>query len=186
MNLLLIVLLPFIGALLPPLATRLGRGAAAWMAAAVPAAGLLLAIEPLLAAFRGEPMISSWSWLPQAGFALILRMDGLASLFILLILGIGLLIILYANYYLAKDDPRGRFYGMLLLFMGSMVGIVLSDHLLQLLVFWELTSLSSFLLIGFRHQQLRGSARRENGPDGHRRRRSGDARRFPAARTYSR
>lgn len=152
MNLLLIVLLPFIGALLPPLAMRFGRGAAAWTAAAVPAAGLLLAIEPLLAAFRGEPMIDSWSWLPQAGVALILRMDGLAGLFILLILGIGLLIILYANYYLAKDDPRGRFYGVLLLFMGSMVGIVLSDHLLQLLIFWELTSLSSFLLIGFRHR----------------------------------
>jgi multicomponent K+:H+ antiporter subunit A len=152
MNLLLIVLLPFIGALLPPLAMRLGRGAAAWTAAAVPAAALLLAFEPLGAAFRGEPMTGSWSWLPQAGFDLILRMDGLAGLFILLILGIGLLIILYANYYLAKDDPRGRFYGMLLLFMGSMVGIVLSDHLLQLLIFWELTSLSSFLLIGFRHR----------------------------------
>lgn len=152
MNLLLIVLLPFAGALLPPFAARLGRGATAWIAAVVPAAGLLLSVKPLLAAFGGTPMAVSREWLPQAGFDLILRMDGLAGLFILLILGIGLLIILYANYYLSEDDRPGRFYGMLLLFMGAMVGIVLSDHLLQLLVFWELTSLSSFLLIGFRHR----------------------------------
>jgi multicomponent K+:H+ antiporter subunit A len=152
MNLLLIVLLPFAGALLPPLAGRLGRGAAAWTAAFVPAAALLLALEPLLAAFAGTPVTVSRPWLPQAGVDLALRMDGLAALFILLILGIGLLIILYANYYLAEDDSPGRFFALLLLFMGAMVGIVLSDGLLQLLVFWELTSLSSFLLIGFRHR----------------------------------
>jgi multicomponent K+:H+ antiporter subunit A len=156
MNLLLIVLLPFAGALLPPLAGRLGRGAAAWAAAIVPALALLLSLEPLLAAFAGTPLTVSRAWLPQAGFDLILRMDGLAGLFILLILGIGLLIILYANYYLSEDDPPGRFFALLLLFMGSMVGIVLSDHLLQLLVFWELTSLSSFLLIGFRHRSPEG------------------------------
>jgi multicomponent K+:H+ antiporter subunit A len=152
MNLLLIVLLPFAGALLPLLAGRLGRGAAAWAAAGVTALALLLSLEPLLAAFAGTPLTVSRAWLPQAGFDLILRMDGLAGLFILLILGIGLLIILYASYYLSVDDPPDRFFTLLLLFMGAMVGIVLSDHLLQLLVFWELTSLSSFLLIGFRHQ----------------------------------
>ena len=152
MTLLLIVLLPFAGALLPPLAGRLGRGAAAWGAALVPALALLLAIEPILAAFRGIPAAVSWTWLPRVGFDPALRLDGLAALFLLLILGIGLLIILYANYYLAEDDPPGRFFALLLLFMGAMVGIVLSDHLLQLLVFWELTSLSSFLLIGFRHR----------------------------------
>ena len=154
MNLLLIVVLPFAGALLPPLAGRLGRGAAAWAAAIVPAAALLLSLQPLLAAFAGVPLAVSWGWLPQAGFDLVLRMDGLAALFMLLILGIGLLIILYANYYLAQDDAPGRFFALLLLFMGAMVGVVLSDHLLQLLVFWELTSLSSFLLIGFRHRSV--------------------------------
>jgi multicomponent K+:H+ antiporter subunit A len=153
MNLLLIVLLPFAGALLPLCARPLGRGAAAWAAAFVPAAALLLALEPLLAAFAGTPVTVGRAWLPQAGFDLVLRMDGLAALFILLILGIGLLIIHYDNYYLAEDDSPGRFFALLLLFMGAMVGIVLSDHLLQLLVFWELTSLSSFLLIGFRHRR---------------------------------
>ena len=151
-NLLLIVLLPFAGALLPPLAGRLGRGATAWAAASVPALALLLSVGPLLAAFAGTPPMVRWPWLPQAGFDLTLRMDGLAGLFILLILGIGLLIILYASYYLSEDDSPGRFFALLLLFMGAMVGIVLSDHLLQLLVFWELTSLSSFLLIAFRHR----------------------------------
>jgi multicomponent K+:H+ antiporter subunit A len=71
------------------------------------------------------------------------------SLFAGLILGIGLLVIVYARFYLAKDDPMGVFYSYLLGFQGAMVGVVLSDNILLLLVFWELTSLSSFLLIGY-------------------------------------
>ena len=152
MNLLLTILIPLFGAVLPPLAMRRGRMASAWTAAAVTAAALLLSLAPLLLVFSGTPVEASWAWLPQAGFDIRLRMDGLALLFVLLILGMGLLIILYAHYYLAEHEPVGRFYGMLLLFMASMLGIVLSDHLLLLLVFWELTSLSSFLLISFWHQ----------------------------------
>lgn len=149
MDLLLIILLPTLGALLPPLAIRFGRSASAWTAAAITAAALLLAVEPLLAVFNATPVEYHLSWLPQVGFDLQLRMDGLAALFVILILGIGLLVILYARYYLAESDPMGRFYGMLLLFMGAMLGVALSDHLLLLLVFWELTSLSSFLLISY-------------------------------------
>src|SRR4030042_1597441 len=71
-----------------------------------------------------------------------------------LILGIGLLIVLYARYYLSERDSMGRFYSYLMLFMGSMLGIVLSENLIQLLIFWELTSLSSFLLISYwQHQE---------------------------------
>ena len=73
----------------------------------------------------------------------------LQLLFALLILGIGLLIIIYARFYLSKEDPAGQFYTYLMLFQGAMVGIVLSDNILLLLIFWELTSLSSFLLIGY-------------------------------------
>ncbi|MEY4872915.1 MAG: hypothetical protein RLZZ563_2245, partial [Pseudomonadota bacterium] len=76
-------------------------------------------------------------------------LDGLGLLFAGLILGIGLLIIIYARFYLAKSDPMGVFYTYLMLFQGAMVGIVLSDNILLLLIFWELTSLSSFLLIGY-------------------------------------
>ncbi len=158
MNLLFIVLLPLLGALLPPLAIRFGRSASAWTATAITAAALLLAVEPMAAVFAGTPAEAHWPWLPQAGLDIHLRMDGLAALFVLLILGIGLLVILYARYYLSERDPMGRFYGMLLLFMGAMLGIALSDHLLQLLVFWELTSLSSFLLISYWHH--RSDARR--------------------------
>ncbi|MDW7774528.1 MAG: monovalent cation/H+ antiporter subunit A [Desulfobulbaceae bacterium] len=153
MNLLFIILLPLFGAVLPPLAMRLGRIASAWIAAAVTAAALLLAAVQLAQVFRGTPVAAYWDWLPQAGLSISLRLDGLAAMFLLLILGMGLLIILYAHYYLSAQEPVGRFYGMLLLFMGAMLGIVLSDHLLLLLVFWELTSLSSFLLISFWHHR---------------------------------
>jgi multicomponent K+:H+ antiporter subunit A len=76
-------------------------------------------------------------------------LDGLGLLFAGLILGIGLLIILYARFYLPRTTRWGVFYSYLLLFQGAMLGIVLSDNILLLLVFWELTSLSSFLLIGY-------------------------------------
>src|SRR3546814_13608983 len=72
-----------------------------------------------------------------------------------MILGIGLLIIIYARFYLAAGDSMGRFLSFLLLFQGAMLGIVISDNVLMMLVFWELTSLSSFLLIGFwRHDAI--------------------------------
>ena len=90
-----------------------------------------------------------YPWLTELGLDLSFRLDGLSFLFALLILGIGLLVILYARYYLAKQEPMGRFFAYLLLFMGAMLGVVLSENLLLMLMFWELTSLSSFLLVGF-------------------------------------
>ncbi|HSQ71353.1 MAG TPA: proton-conducting transporter membrane subunit, partial [Rubrivivax sp.] len=77
--------------------------------------------------------------------------DGLAWLFALLITGIGALVVLYAAWYLDPADPAPRFFTFLLLFMGAMLGVVLADNLILLVLFWELTSLSSFLLIGFWH-----------------------------------
>ncbi|MGD9311060.1 MAG: monovalent cation/H+ antiporter subunit A, partial [Desulfosarcina sp.] len=81
------------------------------------------------------------------------RLDGLSLLFAALILGIGLLVILYARYYLSDADQAGRFYAYLLLFMASMTGVVLANNLLLLWFFWELTSISSFLLIGYWHHR---------------------------------
>ena len=97
---------------------------------------------------RGEVVQTRIDWLPGLGLNANFLLDGLGLLFAGLILGIGLLIILYARFYLAAD-PMGQFYTYLLLFQGAMLGIVLSDNILLLLVFWELTSLSSFLLIGY-------------------------------------
>jgi len=148
-RLLLIVLLPLLGALLPALTFRWGRSASAWTAAAVAGATLGLTFGLLPAVFAGQVVTAAWPWVPALGLELALRMDGLGLLFALLITGIGLLVILYARYYLSERDPMGRLYAQLLLFMGAMLGIVLADNLLLLLVFWELTSLSSFLLIGF-------------------------------------
>ena len=149
MNLLLVVLIPFIGAAFTAWVSRLGRLHAAWAAALVTLLALL-ALAPLAAQpFAGQTVIQQWAWIPALGLNLSFRLDGLGLLFALLILCIGLLIVLYARYYLSGRDCMGRFYAYLLLFMGSMLGIVLSENVIQLLIFWELTSLTSFLLISY-------------------------------------
>jgi multicomponent K+:H+ antiporter subunit A len=144
-----VVALPFAGALLPALLHRRPRAVIGWAAAAAPLAGLAILASMAPAVFRGEAVAVAWPWIESAGLEVALRLDGLSFLFAGLILAIGLLIILYGAYYLSPEDPFGRFFAMLLGFMGAMTGIVLSDNLLLTLVFWELTSLSSFLLIGF-------------------------------------
>lgn len=149
MTLALIIALPFLGIFLPLLAERLGRSACAAAAALAPLTALVLLLSQQSAVFAGELLKVKLGWLPALGLNLSLRLDGLGFLFALLILGIGLLVILYARYYLAKKEPMGRFFAFLLLFMGAMLGVVLSENLLLMLMFWELTSLSSFLLIGF-------------------------------------
>jgi multicomponent K+:H+ antiporter subunit A len=149
MNIALIIVLPLLGALLSPLLTGAGRRARTWAAGTIALGTAMLAVAPFIHVFRRTPTVVHYPWLPDFGLNLTLRMDGLSALFVLLILGIGLLVILYAHYYLPKSDSMGRFHGMLLLFMSAMLGVVLSDNLLLLLIFWEMTSLSSFLLIGY-------------------------------------
>src|SRR5690606_26570936 len=105
---------------------------------------LALLMSHVPAVLRGEVVQVGWAWLPGLGLNVSFFLDGLGLLFAGLILGIGLLIIIYARCYLSPDDPMGVFYAYLLLFQGAMVSIVLSDNVLLLLVFWELTSLSSF------------------------------------------
>ncbi|SED87162.1 monovalent cation/H+ antiporter subunit A [Pseudomonas anguilliseptica] len=149
MTLALIIALPFLGIFLPLLAERLGRSACAAAAGVAPLTALVVLLSQQSAVFAGELLKVKLEWLPALGLNLSLRLDGLGFLFALLILGIGLLVILYARYYLSKKEPMGRFFAFLLLFMGAMLGVVLSENLLLMLMFWELTSLSSFLLIGF-------------------------------------
>ncbi len=125
------------------------RRRTAWLAAAVTLAsfGLLLMQAPAI--MGGAAVQSFATWVPEIGLNVGLRLDGLSLMFALLITGMGLLIILYADSYLGKDDPVGKFFSTLMLFMAAMLGIVLSDNLLLLMVFWELTSISSFLLVGY-------------------------------------
>jgi multicomponent K+:H+ antiporter subunit A len=149
MRLILIVLLPFLGALLPMLLARAGRRVCTLGTAVFTLTALTLLLTCAAEVLEGSEVAEGWDWIPQIGMNFEFRIDGLGLLMAGLILGIGLLIIIYARYYLYEKEPIGQFFTYLLVFQGAMVGIALSDNLLVLLVFWELTSLASFLLIGF-------------------------------------
>ncbi|MBL8361171.1 MAG: monovalent cation/H+ antiporter subunit A [Rubrivivax sp.] len=156
MTLPLLALLPWLGALLVACLPAGARRGCAAVAGAVALAVTALVLQSAAAVQAGEVLRWGVAWLPALGLDLGLRMDGLAWLFALLIGGIGALIVLYAAWYLDPADPQSparRFFVFLLLFMGAMLGVVLADNLVLLVVFWELTSLSSFLLIGYWHRR---------------------------------
>lgn len=161
MSLLLLILLPFVGsavaALLPTNARNLESTWAGLVAAVVFVS--LLMLYPEVRA--GEVVVERLSWIPQLGIDMVVRIDGFAWLFALLVSGIGVLVVGYARYYLSPEDPVARFYSLLLGFMGSMLGVVTSGNLIQLVLFWELTSVFSFLLIGYwyHRQDARRGAR---------------------------
>jgi multicomponent K+:H+ antiporter subunit A len=148
--LLIILLLPFLGSLVCGLLAG-ARNTAAALSGAVAVAGLGLTALSYPAVSGGAVVQSQIQWLPSLGLNLVIRLDGLSWLFAVLVLGIGALIVLYARYYMSPEDPVPRFFSFLLAFMGSMLGLVLSGNLVQLAFFWELTSLFSFLLIGYWH-----------------------------------
>ena len=153
MILLVLVFAPFLAAVLPFLAVQRGRTWTALITAAVPLMALSVLLSQASQVLAGEVISVKYAWITQLGLNLSFRLDGLSFLFSLLILGIGLLVILYARYYLSEQERVARFFSYLLMFMGSMLGLVLAGNLLLMLMFWELTSLSSFLLIGFWSQQ---------------------------------
>jgi multicomponent K+:H+ antiporter subunit A len=148
-SLFFIVALPFFGALLPGLMNAAGRSATAGVTFTVTLAAFIGLLTNLPTVLAGDVVMARVDWMPALGLNFTLMLDGLGFFFALLILGIGLLIIAYARQYLSRSDHMGEFFTYLLLFQGAMVGIVLSDNILLLLIFWELTSLSSFLLIGY-------------------------------------
>lgn len=160
MNLLLVALIPFAGGIFVASISRFDRLYSAWGAGAVTLLALAFLYPSIADVFAEQTVIQRWRWIPMLGLDLAFRLDGLGLLFSLLILGIGILIIIYARYYLSERDDMGRFYAYLMMFMGSMLGIVLSENVIQLLIFWELTSLSSFLLISYwqqRHESRSGA-----------------------------
>ena len=152
-DLLLVILLglPFAGSIAAALFPTNARNAEAWLAAAVALAGLaiLWIFYPQMS--NGEVIRFELAWLPAFGLGFTLRLDGFAWMFGVLVTGIGFLVVLYARYYMSPADPVPRFFSFFLAFMGSMLGVVLSGNLIQLVFFWELTSLFSFLLIGYWH-----------------------------------
>src|SRR5690606_21129940 len=137
-----------LGFLSPPLYRVFGRN---W--------GRLLAVVPLvmfLSLLRLAPEVAAgntfhWSfpWIPALNVGFSFQLDGLGLLFSLLISGVGTLVLYYAAGYLGPEEDHGKFFAYMLIFMAAMFGVVLADNLLLLFLFWELTSVSSFLLIGF-------------------------------------
>jgi multicomponent K+:H+ antiporter subunit A len=149
--LLALVGLPFIGATVAGLLPARARGAASGVAGVVALACLGLVWSAYPTVSGGGVLHTEFAWIPTLGLSLTLRLDGFAWLFAGLISGIGALVVLYARYYMSSDDPVPRFFAFLLAFMGAMTGVVVSGNLVQLVFFWELTSLFSFLLIGYWH-----------------------------------
>ena len=152
---------PFVGAVLASLLAPNARNAEAWLAAGVALGGLALTIIAYPAVADGGVVKHTIEWMPSLGLNITLRLDGFAWLFSILITGIGLLVVIYARYYMSPKDPVRRFYALLLAFMGSMLGLVIAGNLIVLAVFWEMTSIFSFLLIGYWHhnQSARDGAR---------------------------
>ncbi|WAJ72449.1 monovalent cation/H+ antiporter subunit A [Catenovulum adriaticum] len=144
-----IPILTILGSLISSLTAKLSRNQAVALTLIAPVAALSLCFYHVPAVFNGETVYSHISWLDELNIHLSFRLDGLAFLFALLILGIGCLVIFYARYYLSEKDSLAKLYAYLMLFMTAMIGIVLSNNLIQLWFFWELTSISSFLLISY-------------------------------------
>jgi multicomponent Na+:H+ antiporter subunit A len=153
-----IAVLPFLAAALAPLLHRFAGRFTGWILAVVPASIFIYLLGLAGTVIKGGTIATALEWVPAYGLNLSFFIDGLSLVFALTISGVGTLILIYAGAYLSSHEHQGRFLGFLLAFMGAMLGLVLADSLLALFVFWELTSITSFLLIGFDH--TRQAARR--------------------------
>lgn len=140
-----------VAAALAPLAHRLTGRRVGWLLALVPLGAFAYFLAQAGRVAGGDLPAAAYRWAPSLGLALSMRLDGLGLLFALLVTGIGALILVYAGGYFPDDADLGRLCAFLLLFMAAMLGLVLADNLLLLFIFWELTSVSSYLLIGFKH-----------------------------------
>jgi len=158
MLLLALVVLPFAASVIAACLPTNARNAEAWLSGGLALGGLLITGSLYPQVRAGGVVRLQLEWMPRLGADFSLRMDALGWAFAMLVLGIGLLVVLYARYYMSPKDPVARFFSFLLAFMGSMLGLVLSGNLIQLVLFWELTSLTSFLIIGYWHH--RADARR--------------------------
>ena len=125
------------------------KGKLAVLSAVVPLGLFLYFFSFINTVAEGEVVRQNIEWVPSLGLNLNFTLDGLSLLFSLLITGIGFLVFAYTAAYLKGHEYLDRFYGYLGIFMGAMLGLVLSDNLLSMFIFWELTSISSFFLIGF-------------------------------------
>jgi len=146
----LAIFLPFLAAILIPfIYNKLSRLHIGWIVLAVPAIIFIGLARYIPAIATGETYLNTINWIPSFNINFHTYLDGLSIIFGLLITGIGVLVVLYSIYYLSAEESLKHFYVYLLMFMGAMLGVVFSDHMMVLYAFWELTSISSFLLIAF-------------------------------------
>lgn len=145
----LAIIIPFLAALLLPFFSRYIRIHTGWLVLGVPLLLLIILVQYIPSIAKGETYFYAVQWIPTYHIQFSTLLDGLSFIFGLVITGMGALVILYSVYYLSKEEELTHFYIYLLLFMGGMLGVVFSDHLLVLYAFWEVTSISSFLLIAF-------------------------------------
>lgn len=149
MTLLWIPLLSLLGSIISSMTNTLTRNQSTRLTLLMPIIALLMTISLAPTVFSGEVIRDTFSWIPLLGIEIAFRLDGLALLFVFMILVIGILVIFYARYYVSNNDSLPKLYTYLMLFMTAMLGIVMSNNVIQLWFFWELTSISSFLLISY-------------------------------------
>ena len=148
----LAVLSGFLMAFAVPALRRFAGQHIGWLLALLPASLTVYFASLVPSISRGEILLIENQWMPGLGITLDFMVDGLSLVFALLISGIGTFILIYAGSYLKGHKDLGRFYVIMLSFMASMLGLVLSDNLIAFFVFWELTSITSYMLIGFNHE----------------------------------
>lgn len=144
------IFIPFLAAILVPFIYKwIKSRKIGWFVLFVPLSLFIMLASLIPSVAGGGTYIHTFKWIDSAGINFTTYLDGLSMIFGLLITGVGTLVILYSIYYLSEREALGRFYVYLLMFMGAMLGVVFSDNMMVLYVFWELTSISSFLLIAF-------------------------------------
>ncbi|GLF83305.1 MULTISPECIES: Na+/H+ antiporter subunit A [Bacillus] len=151
------ILSPFLLAFVVPFLYKYVRRIhTGWFVLILPILLFTYFIQMLHITSNGRTLFSQAEWIPSLGMNFTVYVDGLSLLFTLLITGIGSLVVLYSIFYLSKEKEQlGSFYTYLLMFMTAMLGVVLSDNMVVLYLFWELTSISSFLLIGYWYKRDR-------------------------------
>ncbi|MGN7401812.1 Na+/H+ antiporter subunit A [Cytobacillus praedii] len=152
----LMIFIPFVFAIFVPFVYKWfsGRVHTGWFVLAAPLAVFLYLLKYIPSISNGETIRLDLPWMPSLGINYTAYIDGLSLIFGLLITGVGALVVLYSIYYMSKErEALHNFYVYMLLFMGAMLGLVISDNILVLYVFWELTSISSFLLIAYWYQR---------------------------------
>jgi multicomponent Na+:H+ antiporter subunit A len=152
------ILITFLVAALAPWLTRRGGDRAGWWLALLPAGLTAWYLTYLPSVAAGESVREVTAWVPRLGVTLSMRMDGLSLLLALIVVVIGTAVVVYAGGYLRGDPGLPRFYLILLAFMGAMLGVVTSDDLISLFVFWELTSITSYFLVGYKHEDAKSRA----------------------------